>query len=131
MCYDRVGIWSLKGQICRLTYTDSPLTIKMNYQQALGQVPFQSPRPRKIQKMGKRKLASGLSLISHGPPTPPHPTLSNSLRMSFFQHFANTLLQFVGSFQQLVCIKIKFKSKHLTRTFKVPAFVYRKPRQNI
>ena len=26
-CYDRVGIWSLKGQICRSTYTDSPLVI--------------------------------------------------------------------------------------------------------
>ena len=25
MCYDRAGIWSLKGQICRSTYTDSPL----------------------------------------------------------------------------------------------------------
>ena len=24
MCYDRAGIWSLEGQICRSTYTDSP-----------------------------------------------------------------------------------------------------------
>ena len=26
-CYDRVGIWSLKGQICRSTYTDRPLSV--------------------------------------------------------------------------------------------------------
>ena len=52
-CYDRVGIWSLKGQICRSTYTDRPLP---NIVQRLHAV------PRACKQV--YKLARACSLLS-------------------------------------------------------------------